>query len=75
MIILDKSKKIIRIILGILGLFLGFKILGLVLSFLFGIMLPVFMMGGILIFAMLVLALILAIPGFSAYLLYKLAKN
>lgn len=82
-IYLDKGKKmkdknqIIKIILGILGIILGFKILKIIFSIIFALLIPIFIGGGLILIPILLLIIPLGILSAIGYAIYKffLKKN
>ena len=66
----DKN-KILKIILAIFGVILGFKILKLIISLIFALLVPIFIGGGLILIPILFLIIPLAILGAIGYLIYK----
>lgn len=66
----DKN-QIIKIILGILGIILGFKILKIIFSIIFALLIPVFIGGGLIFIPILLLIIPLGILSAIGYVIYK----
>lgn len=66
-----KENKIIKIILAILGIIVGFKILKLTISLIFALLVPIFIGGGLILIPILFLMIPLAILGAIGYFIYK----
>lgn len=68
---MNNKNKILKIILTILGLILGFKIIKVLFSIVFALFIPILICGGFIIFPILFLLIPLGIIGAIAYLIYK----
>lgn len=66
----DKN-QIIKIILGILGIILGFKILKLIFSIIVALLIPIFIGGGLILIPILLLIIPLGILSAIGYTIYK----
>ena len=66
-----KENKIIKIILAILGVIVGFKILKLTISLIFALLVPIFIGGGLILIPILFLIIPLAILASIGYFIYK----
>ncbi|WP_058989721.1 hypothetical protein [Anaerococcus rubeinfantis] len=66
-----KENKIIKIILAILGIIVGFKILKLTISLIFALLFPIFIGGGLILIPILFLIIPLAILASMGYFIYK----
>lgn len=66
-----KENKIIKIILAILGIIVGFKILKLTISLIFALLVPIFIGGGLILIPILFLIIPLAILAAIGYFIYK----
>ena len=66
----DKN-QIIKIILGILGVILGFKVLKLIFSIIFALLIPIFIGGGLILIPILLLIIPLGILSAIGYAIYK----
>lgn len=66
-----KENKIIKIILAILGIIVGFKILKLTISLIFALLVPIFIGGGLILIPILFLMIPLAILASIGYFIYK----
>lgn len=66
-----KENKIIKIILAILGIIVGFKILKLTISLIFALLVPIFIGGGLILIPILFLIIPLAILASIGYFIYK----
>ncbi len=66
----DKN-KILKIILAIFGVILGFKILKFTISLIFALLVPIFIGGGLILIPILFLMIPLAILAAIGYFIYK----
>lgn len=66
-----RDNKVVKIILTLLAIAIGLKLLGFIISILFGIAFPLIFVGGSIIISILFLAIALAITGLLIYGVYR----
>lgn len=66
-----KENKILKIILAIFGVILGFKILKFIISLIFALLVPIFIGGSLILIPILFLMIPLAILASIGYFIYK----